>query len=424
MRRAIVPTALVLSLVTALVLAELRLVVLDPVGVGGMSVDASANVATVRRFYDAVNRTLLTGDAAALDAFLAADFVDHTVRPGQTSDRTGLVRYLQALHRAVPALLLQGHDLVAEGDRVSALVRVEGAGGTPAAGLPAVAGRPWGTIDVFRLRSGRIAEHWGEDIDLGLVEPLLAVGMPVEPPATKWVELARLTYPPRAADRHWAGGPTVLIVESGVLTIAHDPISPDAANVIPVAAARRSLPPGELATLVAGEALVLGSHSHYETRNNGPTPAIVLALWSGPPPYPVHTDPADAAPDSPPGTPAIGSTYEALAGGLPAPLPEGRAIVAIGRIALAPGAALARHRVAHAEFVVVESGSLALTVENGKAWVRTRPGDAPQAATTAPLATGAGLVFDAGATVAIAPAGNDPLVALVISISPEVDGSS
>ena len=422
MRRAIVPVALVLALATGVVLAEARLIVLSPLDTEGLSAEAGANAATVRRFYEAANRALLTGDAGPLDALLAADFVDHADRPGQSRDRSGLVRYLQALHRADPALTLMGHDLVAEGDRVAALVRIEGASGAPAVGVPTIDGRPWGTIDVFRLRSGRIAEHWGDDLGLGLVEPLLAVGVGVEPPATKWVELARLTYPPRGADRHWASGPTVLVVESGALTVAHDPISPAAATVVPASAARHALPPGATATLVAGDALVLEGHSRYETRNHGGRPAVVLALWSGGPPYPVRTYAADAAPDAPPGTPAIGSTYAALAGGFLAPLPTGRATVAIGRIALAPGAALARHRVAHAEFVVVESGSLALTAGDGTAWVQARPGAAPHAATTAPVATGAGLTFDAGTTVAIAPAGNAPLIALVISIGPEVEG--
>ena len=98
--------------------------------------------------------------------------------------------------------------------------------------------------------------------------------------------------------------------------------------------------------------------------------------------------------------------------------------MAIGRIALAPGAALARHRVAHAEFVIVESGSLALTVENGTGWVRARPGEAPNEATDTPIAAGAGLAFDAGTTVSFAPAGIEPLVVLVISIGTAIDGAA
>jgi quercetin dioxygenase-like cupin family protein len=234
----------------------------------------------------------------------------------------------------------------------------------------------------------------------------------VKPPATKMVELARQTYPPHAADRHWAGGPTVLVVESGALTVAHAPISTEAATVIPASTERRSLPPGGVATLAAGDALFVGS-GVFETRNLGATPAVVLTLWSGSPTFPRGDLP---------GPPVPGSTYEALAGGHPAPLPEDRATVAIGRIALAPGAAVDRHRVANVEFVVVESGRLALSVEDGKSWVGAGSTEATPVGTNAPLADGAGVAFDAGTTVAFGPAGNEPLVVLVIAIGPAIDG--
>src|SRR5262249_57529103 len=102
-------------------------------------------------------------------------------------------------------------------------------------------------------------------------------------------------------------------------------------------------------------------------------PAVVLPLWAGSPGGPGATS-GGVGPDQ--GTPGPSSTAEALAGGVPAILPVGRATVTIGRIALASGTALARHRVANAEFAIVESGSVALTIEGGQAWERATP-DAP-----------------------------------------------
>ena len=425
MRRAIIPIALVLALVTGLVLSELRLVALAPLGTDGASAHAIANSATVRRFYDAVNHTIVTGNTALLDDVLAADFVEHPARPGLTGDRSGLVRYLQALHRTEPEILLTGHDLVAEGDRVSAVVRIEGAIGMPAVGLPAVTGRAWGTVDVFRLRAGRIAEHWGDDLGLGMVEPLLAVDVPVEPPATKWVEVARLTYPSGGSERYWASGPTILIVESGSLNVEHDPISNAAATVIPVSGTRWSLSPGGKVRLSTGDALVLDRLSQYEPSNDEMTPTVVLVVRSGSPSNLAYTSSADATPlPAPPAPPAPGPTDVTLAGSRPASFPDGHAGVAIGRISLAPGAVLARHQVEYAEYVVVESGSLALTMEDGKGWVRPQLGAASRVAASARMETGAGLAFDASSTVAFAPAGNAPLVVLVISIGPPVEDSA
>jgi hypothetical protein len=62
-------------------------------------------------------------------------------------------------------------------------------------------------------------------------------------------------------------------------------------------------------------------------------------------------------------------------------------------------------------------------VEGGQARLRTGPDDATRAASGGTAATGAGLAFDAGATVGIAPAGDQPLVALVIAVGPEREGS-
>jgi predicted ester cyclase len=421
MRRPIVPLVLVLAVATSLVLAGIGFVVLAPPGSDAATGRAAGNADAVRRFYDAVNGALLTGDVAPLDALLAADFVEHDARPGQSGDRAGLAGYLRALHRAAPKLVITGFDLVAQGDRVAARVRVEGAASAPAPGLPRVAGRVWGMLDLFRVRSGRITEHWGDDLGLAVAEPLLKVGVQVDPPAAKWVEVGRLTYPPGGADRRWTSGPTVLLVESGSLTVAYDPTSPGAASLVPGAAERREVEPGEAFALGPGDALDLASGSLFEVRNGGSSPATVLVLWSGDPTFPFHVDPAKSASDAAPGTPVPAATYATLAGGMSARFPEGRATVAIGRIAMAPGAAVTGHQVTHAEFIVVEAGRLALTVEGGHAWLRTGPSDATRLVTGGVAATGAGLAFDAATTVGFAPDGDEPVVALVIAVGPDLD---
>jgi predicted ester cyclase/quercetin dioxygenase-like cupin family protein len=430
MRRTLVPITFALALATGAVLADLRLFfVLDPVGADGASLGATANVATVRRFYDGVNQALSTGDTTLLTQFVTTDFVDDTVRPGVTADRSGLFRYLQTLHTTEPDLWLTVRDLVAQGDRVAARVQVEGASGTPPPGLPAVTGRAWGTVDVFRVRSDRIVEHWGDDTGFGFAVPLLVATVPVELPSAKMVEVGRQTYPPGATDRRWVWGPTGMIVEAGALSVAHDEKSTEAATVVRATGERLALPPGNVARLGAGDALILASGSLDEVRNTGATSAVAIALWSRPATIPRETNeaPADAIPVVVPRelravAPTPGATYEALAGGIPVVFPGDWATLAIGRIALAPGAATAKHKIANAEFAFVEAGSLALTVEDGAAWVGPGSGYSTRAATTAPLAAGAGITFDAGTMVSFAPAGNEPLIVLVVSIGPAVDG--
>jgi predicted SnoaL-like aldol condensation-catalyzing enzyme len=411
-RHIVVLLALLLALAGGVVIADLRLLVLVPFGDGD---DSAANAAVVRRFYAAVNTALGTGDVTPIGQLVAADFVDHAPPPGVAPDRTGLIGYLKTLHATEPDLWLTAVDLVAQGDRVAALVRAEGTNGTPVPGFPPLAGRVWSTLDLFRVESGRIVEHWADDTGRANVEPLLAVTVPVESPSTKLVEVGRLTYPPLATGSYWASGPTVLFFRAGDLVIDHDRISTDAATVVGTATGSRPLPPGESASLNLGDAVVLGRRSRYRIRNDGPTTAVVLTVWAGNPGGPTVAS-ADAGTVQ--GTPRPSATYESLAGGVPAILPADRATVTIGRIALTPGAAVARHRVANAELAVVESGSVALTVTDGHAWEREAPDASINQMADSPLPSGAGIALDAGATVAYRPAGSEQVTMLLIAIGP------
>ena len=410
MRRLIVPLSLALALTTGLVLGELRHVVQAPAA-------SATNADVVHRFYAAVNRALLSGDVAPFDSLLAEDFVDHASRFGQTGDRAGLTRYVLALHRAEPTLVVMAHHVVAGADYVAARVLVDGAHGAPSSGLPAVEGRVWATLDLFRLREGRIAEHWSDDLGLAVVEPLLEVTVTVQRPVSKWVELGRLTYSPDGADVRWTSGPTVLLIEAGGLELALDPISPKAATLVSSDGTRRSIAPGAVVTPGAGDSLLLASGSFVETRNRGAALATVLVMWVGDPAFPSRVGPVDAAP----GTTTAMATYSALASGTDIQFPESRATIAIGRVAMAPGAAAVSQQGALAEFVVVETGRLMLTVEGGRAQVQQEPG-LTRVVTGETFDTGAGLTFDGGALVGFAPYGSEPLVALVLTVGAPVDG--
>ncbi len=58
------------------------------------------------------------GDEAALEALLAADFVDHDPLPGQSPDREGHRQILAAFRSAFPDLSVTTEDIVTEGDKV------------------------------------------------------------------------------------------------------------------------------------------------------------------------------------------------------------------------------------------------------------------------------------------------------------------
>lgn len=117
------------------------------------------NKAVVAAFY---NRCMNGGDVAAVAEVLAPDFVDHSSGLAGIPDMEDFVR---ESHRRWPVLTYTVEDIIAEGDRVA--VRWTGRG-THRSGRAA----GWTGMGFYRLRDGKIAEHWASAGTLGLVGQL------------------------------------------------------------------------------------------------------------------------------------------------------------------------------------------------------------------------------------------------------------
>ncbi len=102
------------------------------------------------------------GDFALFDQLFADDFVDHTPQPGGTPDKAGARRLYQALRRAFPDFHAVIHWQSAQGDMVTTYKTYHGTHCDTFLGVPAT-GRAisFDTVDVMRVRDGRITEHWG-----------------------------------------------------------------------------------------------------------------------------------------------------------------------------------------------------------------------------------------------------------------------
>ena len=123
----------------------------------------------VRRYFDAVNG----GDEAALDAVVADDYVQHI--PGTAPGRETVKRHLAMFRSGFPDIRCQVEALIAEGDDVVARTVTEGTHTGEFMGH-APTGRRFraGGVDVFRVREGRLVEHWGLFDTLGM---LLQLGL-------------------------------------------------------------------------------------------------------------------------------------------------------------------------------------------------------------------------------------------------------
>ncbi len=129
-----------------------------------MSIEESKQL--IRRFYTEV---VDGGDYSNLESFVAPDYVDHNA--AESSRGPEVVRtHLEAIRTTLPDFAIQIEDIFAEGDYV--ITRVTGRG-THLGEWMGI--KPTGRevrlkgINIDRIKSGRIVEHWGEADTVGML---------------------------------------------------------------------------------------------------------------------------------------------------------------------------------------------------------------------------------------------------------------
>ena len=115
--------------------------------------------AVIRRNTDEVQGG---GNYQLFDELFADDFLDHTPQPGRTPDKSGALQLYKTLRSAFPDFHAEIHWQLADGDRVTTYKTYHGTHLGEFFGL-APTGRKiqFETVDVMRVRDGKISEHWG-----------------------------------------------------------------------------------------------------------------------------------------------------------------------------------------------------------------------------------------------------------------------
>ncbi|WIG61123.1 MAG: hypothetical protein OJF49_003871 [Ktedonobacterales bacterium] len=128
------------------------------------------NKASIQRFCDEVfNRK----NTAALDEFIAPDAVDHSAPPGAPGGIEGARQFADMLLTAFPDMRYTVEDLIAEGDKVVARLTTRGTHQGVFLGIPPTGKQVMTTgIEIYRMASGKIVEHWNNYDDLGLFQQL------------------------------------------------------------------------------------------------------------------------------------------------------------------------------------------------------------------------------------------------------------
>jgi steroid delta-isomerase-like uncharacterized protein len=133
------------------------------------STTLEANKAVVRRFIEEI---FLKGDFSAVDELLTEDFAPHTWGP-MPPGRDGLKQAIERVSKGISDPSMTIDDVVAEGDRVAVRLTSSATHTGEFMGMPA-SGRRYeiGEIHIFRLRDGRVSEHWHQADFLGMMKQL------------------------------------------------------------------------------------------------------------------------------------------------------------------------------------------------------------------------------------------------------------
>ncbi len=119
--------------------------------------DPEANKKIVREFYDAVFRKR---DLSAVDRFMHDDYIQHN--PDTKQGKAGFIEFHKGFFAAIPDFGASINEIVADGDLVYVYNTITGTHtGEGFLDLPPTGNKVnFDTVDMFRLRDGKLCEHW------------------------------------------------------------------------------------------------------------------------------------------------------------------------------------------------------------------------------------------------------------------------
>jgi steroid delta-isomerase-like uncharacterized protein len=134
--------------------------------------DLEQNKAVVDRF---IREVFVEGRSDAVDELVADDFVPHTW--GQMAQgRDGLRQAMERVARGLADARMTVEDVIAEGDRVAVRLTSQARQVGEFMGMPPSGGEyRIEEIHIFRVRDGRIAEHWHQADFLAMMKQLGAM---------------------------------------------------------------------------------------------------------------------------------------------------------------------------------------------------------------------------------------------------------
>jgi predicted ester cyclase/DNA-binding transcriptional ArsR family regulator len=131
---------------------------------------SKAPKAVVRRNTEEVQTM---GNFEVFEELFADDFIDHTPQPGTTPDKAGVRKLYTYLRSAFPDFHAEIHWQLADGDRVTTYKTYYGTHEGLFLGIaPTHRKIHFETVDVMRVKNGKITDHWGVGNLLSLMQQI------------------------------------------------------------------------------------------------------------------------------------------------------------------------------------------------------------------------------------------------------------
>jgi len=137
-----------------------------------------ANKEIIRKYFKAIDEEGKTANAEILNEFLSENFIEHNPAPGIPPTREGWKQLFKMFAEATPGYHVID-DLIAENDKVVAHITAYGKHVGTIFGIPATNKEfSMKAIVIWRLKNGKITEHWAQSDMLGMMMQLGAIPPP------------------------------------------------------------------------------------------------------------------------------------------------------------------------------------------------------------------------------------------------------
>jgi predicted SnoaL-like aldol condensation-catalyzing enzyme len=223
----------------------------------------SQSIQTIRRYYAGLNEYLETGNAAEVERTIAPGALAFVPEKGAMGDDSALMTYLLALRSTYPQLRFTVDDIDAGDDIAIASVRMSGTDGARGT-----------SQEFFRVRDGRIVQHWTTAPSSMLEHPLLATPKPVDVAHSGHLAVAEIAFSPHEEDVSAIDGPALLVVQRGRLTLIGD----GASQMLDIATGATTVPgPGEPAFAEPGQAIAISANQATVRNDSGEIAVALIA---------------------------------------------------------------------------------------------------------------------------------------------------